>query len=243
MRKTAKGVALSLSCVLFLSACQTTGGSDRPLTAAEQRMREQADTYNSTVAEGALTGCAAGALAGVLVGALGGGKKKGQNMLVDGAIGCAAGAVIGGGVGAYVADKQEKYANKEQQLDSMISDVRGENKRLAGLVTTTHQVIADDKARMDQIDRELASGKITMEQAKKKMAAVDDNRAYLDNTIKELNKRRDTYAEAAKQTASGTPRAKNEAMNAELAKLEKQISQLEAERDSLAQRRTVSRVG
>jgi archaellum component FlaC len=244
MRKSFKVLALAVSSSVLLSACQTTSGAgDRPLTPAEQRMREQADTYNQTMLEGAATGCAAGAVTGLAVALLGGGKHKGKNALVDSAIGCAAGAVIGGGVGAYVADKQEKYANKEQQLDSMISDVRAENQRLAGLITATQQVIADDKARMDQIDTDLAAGKLSMEQAKKKMASVDDNRAYLDKTLAELKKRKDTYAEAAKQTASGASKAKADAMNAEITTLQKQIAQLEAERDSLVQRRTVSRVG
>lgn len=242
MKTIARAVALSLSACVLLSACQTTGAGDRPLTASEQRMREQAATYNQTIFEGALTGCAIGGLGGLLAGASKG-KNKGRNILVDSAIGCAVGGVIGGGVGAYVADKQEKYASKEQQLDAMISDVRDENQRLSSLIASTQQVIADDKARMDQIDRNLAAGKLTMEQAKKQMASVDDNRAYLDNTIKELHKRKDTYAEAAKQTASGANKAKADAMNQEISTLEKQIAQLESERNSLVQRRTVSRVG
>ncbi|KAF0222772.1 MAG: hypothetical protein FD176_2449 [Rhodospirillaceae bacterium] len=244
MRKSAKAVALSLSVSLLLSACQTTGANNRPLTPAEQRMREQADIYNQTIFEGAATGCAAGILAGILIGATTSSKKnKGKNMLVDGAIGCVAGAAIGGGVGAYVADKQEKYASREEQLDAMITDVKGENQRLAGLVTATQQVIVADKARIDQIDKDLAAGKITMAQAKEKMAAVDDNKSYLDNTITELRKRHSTYAEAAGQVERGAAKNKVAAMNQEITTLEKQIAQLEAERDSLAQRRTVSRVG
>ncbi len=243
MKRIAKGMVVALSASVMLSACQTTGAGDRPLTASEQRMRDQAATYNQTMAEGALTGCAAGALAGILLGATASNQKKGKNALVGAAIGCAAGAVVGGGVGAYVADKQEKYATKELQLDSMIADVREENQRLAGLITAAQQVVAENKARIDEIDQQLAAGKITMEQAKTKMAAVDDNRSYLDSTLTELHKRRDTYAEAAKQTGAGTPKAKTDAMNTEIASMEKQIAQLEAERDSLVQRRTVSRVG
>lgn len=244
MKTITKAVAVSLSASLLLSACQTTGGGgERPLTASEQRMREQASTYNQTVLEGALLGCLAGGLGGAGIGAAGSKNNKGKNTLMGAAIGCAVGGAIGGGVGAYVADKQENYATKEQQLDSMITDVRGENQRLTGLITSVQQVISDDKARMDQIDQQLASGKITLEQAKKQMASVDDNRLYLDNTIKELRKRKDTYAEAAKQTSGGVSKSKTEAMNQEIAALEKQIVQLESERNSLVQRRTVSRVG
>lgn len=244
MRKSFKVLALAVSASLLLSACQTASGTgDRPLTPAEQRMRQQADTFNSTLVEGALTGCAAGAAVGLAAALLGGGKHKGKNVLVDSAIGCAAGAAVGTLAGAYVADKQEKYANKEDQLNSMITDVRNENQRLAGLITATEQVIADDKATIDKIDQDLAAGKISMAQAKQKMATVDDNRKYLDNTLTKLRERKDGFAEAAKQVSPGTSKAKVDAMNAEITTLEKQIAQLEAERDSLVQRRTVSRVG
>lgn len=243
MKTVAKAVAVSLSATMLLSACQTTGSSDRPLTANEQRMREQAATYNQTVAEGALLGCLAGGGVGAGVGAVGSKKKKGQNALLGAALGCAVGGVVGAGAGAYIADKQEQFATKEQQLDSMIADVRGDNQKLSQLISNTQMVIADDKARMDQIDQQLASGKITMDQARKQMASVDDNRTYLDNTIQGLRKKKETYAEAAKQTTSDVPKAKADAMNQEIATLERQIAQLEAERNSLVQRRTVSRVG
>lgn len=244
MRKSFTVLAVAVSSSLLLSACQTTNtASDRPLTPAEQRQRQQADVYNQTLLEGIGVGCLGGAALGAGIGAATSHKNKGRNTLVDAGIGCLVGGLIGGVAGDYVASKQQQYADKEQQLDSMIADVRTENQRLAGLITTTQQVIADDKVRMDQIDQELASGKITMAQAKQKMAAVDDNRAYLDNTLSKLRERKTTYAEAAKKTAPGASKAKTDAMNAEIATLEKQIAQLEAERNSLVQRRTVSRVG
>jgi archaellum component FlaC len=235
MRALFKPVSATIVATMFLSACVTTNGaSDRQLTPAEQRMREQASTYNQTMMEGALMGCAAGGLVGLLL-------SNSNNQVENALMGCAAGGVLGGGAGAYVADKQEAYANEEQQLDAMITDVRQENERLAGLVSATQDVIAADKERIGQIDRDLASGKITMEQAKMRMAAVDDNTAYLDNTLAELRKRQQTYAEAS-SVVDGS-RSQNRAMDAELSKLEDQISQLQSERDALVERRTVSRVG
>lgn len=234
MRMFFKPVAASLAACVLLSGCVTTAGDPSQMTPAERKMREQADTYNQTVLEGLLTGCAAGGA----IGAVSRSKNRGQNAL----IGCGIGAVLGAGAGAYVADKQEQYASKEEQLDAMIADVRKENERLAGLITTTQQVIADDKARIEQIDKDLAAGKITMDQAKAKMASVDDNTRYLDNTLKELRKRRQTYVDAAAQTKSKNT-TQNQAMTEEITKLEGQIAQLQSERDALVQRRTVSRVG
>jgi len=234
MRQFIKPIAAGLAAVLVLSGCVTTRDYSQ-MTPAERKMREQADVYNQTVAEGAVLGCLVGIGIGVLASSR---SNRGQNAL----IGCGAGAVVGGGAGAYIANKQESYATREQQLDAMIADVRTENERLASLVTTTRQVIADDKARIDQIDGDLAAGKITLAQAKTKMASVDDNTAYLDNTLTELRKRQQTYVDAAAQTQSGSAK-QNAAMQAEIATLETQIAQLQSERDALVQRRTVSRVG
>ncbi|MFC7453442.1 glycine zipper domain-containing protein [Insolitispirillum peregrinum] len=237
MKTLMKVTALTLSASLLLSACQTTTNSNgEPLSPAEQRLRQQADTYNQTIAEGALLGC-------VLGGVLGAATAQKGNRLQHAAIGCAIGGGIGAGAGAYVADKQEKYANKEQQLDSMIADVREENGRLANVIATTEQVVAEDKQRIEQIDKDLAAGKITMDQAKSKMASVDSNTAYLDSTLTELRKRQANYTEAANTLAGKGKSAQAKELNSEITEMERQISQLQAERDSLAKRRTVSRVG
>lgn len=240
MRASAKVIAVALSASIFLSACQTTNttkSDGTPLTPAEMRMREQAATYNQTIAEGAAVGCLIGGGLGLL---LGGGKA-----LENAAVGCAIGLGVGAGAGAYVADKQEQYANEEQQLDAMITDVQADNQRLAGLIDSVRQVIAEDTARMDQLERQLAAGKISMDQARTQMASVDENKKYLDQTIASLNERYQTYQDAAQQVAAngGVSRSQTREMDREMAQLEAQIAQLESERDSLAQRRSVSRIG
>lgn len=229
LKPVAAGLAVSL-----LAGCVTTGDPNHPLTAAEQRMREQADAYNMTILQGVLAGCAGGAA----IGAVSSRNNRGQNAL----IGCGLGALLGGGTGAYVANKQEQYATKEEQLDATIADVRADNQRLTGLLDATRQVIADDTARIEQVDRDLAAGKITMQQAKTQMASVDDNRAYLDNTLAELRKRQQSYANAAAQLHSADAR-RNQELNDQIATMEKRVAQLQGERDALVKRRTVSRVG
>lgn len=228
-----KPVALGLCLAMALSGCATT--SNKNLTPEEIKMREQANTYNQTIAEGALVGCAAGALIGALV-------ASKNDRLAGAAIGCGAGGLVGGGAGAYVANKQENYANKEDQINAMIEDVRLENKKLGELNASVRQVVAQDKARINQIDADLASGAITMKEAKNRIASVDENTKYIDNTLTELRKRRDTYDNAAYEIGIVNKKQSRE-MTAEITKLEAQIAQMEAERNALVERRTVSRVG
>lgn len=237
MKKTTKVIAVSLAATMMLSACQTTGtnSSGQPLTEAEKRMREQSAIYTETVVTGGLAGCGLGIVAGLLLGG------NAQNRAKGAAIGCAAGAALGAASGAYVASKQEQYATREEQLAATTKEVKDDNERLAGLIDATRQVMANDKARLDQIEIDLRKGQISKEQARKQLAAIDDNLANLDKTLEQLNKKKADYQEAAKAFAGRD--AQSTALKAELLELETQVAQLEAERDALAKRRTISRVG
>lgn len=234
-------VAAAVAACFLLAACASDGnkpgsGPNGQLTPEEQRLRQQADTFNQTVVEGAVVGCIAGTLLGLLV--------AGKNNRGEGAaVGCAAGAAVGGGAGAYVADKQEEYANTEQRYNAMIDDVHKDNERLAGLIQTARSTIATDKGRIEQIDADLAAKKITMDQAKARMARVDDNTAYLQKTIASLKDRRDKYVAANQQSQAGTSTAQRAKMDQEIKNLEGQIAQLDDQLNSLVARRKVSNVG
>ncbi len=246
MIKTAllRPVAVAVSACFLLAACvsdgnkpTTTGPDGQPqqqLTPEEQRLRQQADTFNQTMVEGAIVGC----LGGMLLGALVAGKG---NRAAGVAAGCAVGGGIGAGAGAYVADKQEQYANTEQRYNAMIDDVHKDNERLAGLIQTARTTIAADKGRIEQIDADLAAKKITMDQAKTKMAHVDENTAYLQKTIASLKDRRDNYVAAAKQTPANSNQKAQ--MDKEINALQTQIAQLDDQLGALVARRKVSNVG
>lgn len=230
-----KGLAAAAVCVaLLVSGCaQIQHSSGRPFTPEEQRLRQQAEVYNQTVWEGCAVGVGTGALAGFLAG----------RSLASTAIGAGAGAAIGCGAGWYIANLQEGHAAKEQQLDAMITDVRADNERLSGLVGSARQVIAKDKAKIDQIDRNLASGKISMETARSEMASVDDNQRYLESTLANVKLRQNEWKEVAKEARKKADPEKIAEIDLEMKKLETQISFLESELDTLVQRRTVSSVG
>lgn len=220
---------------LLLAGCATSPqySSGAPLTPEEQRLRQQADTYNETVVEGAVIGALIGAAAGALIG----GDAKGA------AIGAGAGALLGGGAGAYLANKQEQYSNDEQRLDAITADVRADNQRTAGILDSAKKVIAADKAKIRQIDKQLASGQINLAQARTQMASVDENKRYLEATIKNLKAKQAQWEEVAARSQGGSNPQKVAEMNQEIKKLERQVAVLESELDSLVQQRRVSRVG
>jgi len=227
-----KGVALATA--LMLGACTTTG-NDTARTPAEQRMHEQAQTFNTTIAEGALTGCVVGALIGILAS----NRHQGSGA----AIGCGAGAAVGGATGYMVASTQEKYANEEARLDAMTADLKTDNQRLAGLIESSRQVIASDKAALDALDKKIAANKISASQARAEMAKVDDNIAYLKKTVANLKEREQEYQTARNKAAAKASAAKTAEVDAEIATLQTQIATLEKDLDGLVTRRKISRVG
>ena len=229
------GVAV-VSLAIVVSGCaqrQTHHPSGRPYTPAEQQLRQQADTFNQTIAEG----CAAGAVAGAAGGAIAGGDW--QTALIGAVIGTA----IGCGAGAYIANIQEQNTLDEQEMDKVIADVRADNQRLTGLVNSAQDVIAADKAKIDQIDRQLAAGQISMAQAQTQMASVDENRQYLESTLGNVRLRQNEWKEVAAEAGRRGDAQKVAEMNQEIAKLETQVASLESELDTLVERRRVSRVG
>ena len=225
--------AVAFGMALLLGACTTTGDTAR--TPAEQKMREQANTFNQTVGEGALVGCIAGAIIGILAS----NRHQGNGA----AIGCGAGAVAGGATGYMVASKQETYANEEARLNAMIDDLRADNQRLSGLIDSSHTVIESDKAALAALDKKIAANTITQSQAKVELAKVDDNIKYLQQTVANLKKREAEYQTARDEAAAKASAQQTAEVDAQIATLKNQIASLETDLDGLVTRRKISRVG
>lgn len=227
-----KSLATLITASFLLSACasnQTHHTDGTPLTPAELRLRERNASYNQTIAEGAMIGCAVGALLGAFV------VSDGGNRGSSAAIGCGAGAAIGAGAGVAVAEEKESYAKKEDQYNAMIAEAKKTNENIAADIADMRDIIANDRSRMDQIDRNLASGTISKKEALAEMQRIDDNLKFMTSTMDSMKKKRDEYKKIAQKGDTE--------MQREVALLEKQIAQMENEVSSLVRRRQVSRVG
>lgn len=151
------------------TASGSSGGRDYQLTTSERRMREQSRNFERTVWEGALIGAAGGALWGMIRGDDTSGVFKKA----------AIGAAVGGLAGAYIAHKQEQYSNKEDQLDSMIADVRDSNRNAKALIVSARDVLAEDKRRLASVKRQYKQGAATHENLQREKARIRANREVL----------------------------------------------------------------
>ena len=125
-----RATAAVVAAAMLVASCAGAGGDPqftdpgRPLTSAEMRMRQQANDFDRTLAEGVAIGALGGAAAGAGIGALAGGNNRGTSALIGAGIGAVLGSLAGYTAGSYYAKKKGQYADQEQLLDSMIADAR-----------------------------------------------------------------------------------------------------------------------
>jgi len=140
------------------------------LSASEEKLREQGRKFDKTVWEGVLIG----AVAGTLIGAVAGGDA-------EDAVG---GAIVGGSIGAlagmYVAHKQKLYASAEDQLDSMIVDVRASNRGAEALIADAKTVLAEDKRRLAAVQDRYQKGQVTERELEQERARVWGNKKVVE---------------------------------------------------------------
>ncbi|PWC40175.1 hypothetical protein [Azospirillum sp. TSO22-1] len=228
-RRAIRRTALALAVVMTLSAC-AAGQNTATMTPAEQRLHQQAQDFNQTLTEGAVAGVVIGALLGA---ALGG--RRGA------AIGAGAGLATGLAAGYAVAKQKESFATEEARLDSMAADVKADNAKLQQMTVTARDVLAQDRDRIDQVQREMAAGRMNAAEAKRRLASVDNNVQFLTKTVENLKKKIGDYKEAAMEQRQ--KHVNTSAMETEIRQLEGQVSNLEMELAQLVTRRQITRIG
>ena len=185
-----------------------------------------------TKTEGTLVGAGVGAGVGAALGAIFGGNTKAT--LVGAAIGAGVGSLGGFFVGKHIADKKAEYASYEDWLDACISDTHKLNEE----TRSYNEKLGQDIAALDKESARLAA------QYKKNTATRDQLRAELkkvqalqkdaDNNIaslqKDVQKRRQASSDAKAHGNAGQAQK----LDAEIARLDKQIKEMKAYNKRLA---------
>lgn len=221
------------SMLVSVSGCQTTGflASDAgaktaqglPLTPAEIQMRQDAEQFDKTVIGGVATGALIGATLGALAAALSGGDSK--QIARTAAIGAAAGGVYGGIDGYVTAKKQQAGRDEIRALQATAADVRKDNEKLQAFITSSDNVLAEGKARLASLRGDVATKKLSAQQAEQARQREEQNIKSMNNTLAQAKKTREQYAQAAVQLGN-SPQARRD-LDSEIARMDKQVSALE----------------
>lgn len=216
------------------------GEPDPPLTPAEQRLREDARTFNATVLGGVAYNAAIGATIGAIAGFLNSGGDMSETLKYA-AIGTAAGGVYGAIDGYRTATKQEAARAQVREIEVMIDKVEVENAKIEESIRTTDAVISETRAKLASAQEKLARQEITAAEFERDVSRAKSNVAELDKLIAGIESRRDEFsqiAQAMEKEGEDTTQ-----LEAEIAQSSQRLAQLKSERDLLAQDLEVSRIG
>ena len=226
----------ALATAFSMSGCQNmpkTGEGGSPATASlsaptpiltpsELKLREDESRFDSTVFGGVVTGAMIGAIGAGLIAALSGAnKKQTQKAVLLGAIG---GGLVGGVDGYATAKKEQAGNNEVAAIRSAAADLRTDNARLQQVIDTSDKVLRDGAVRLATLKSDVATGKVTQKQAQDARAREEENIAVLSKALAKAKETRTQYSQAGQRMAQ--PAARSD-LDAEIARTDGQIAQLE----------------
>jgi len=236
----------ALAVLFAASACVSNqsrddGGSYRSgaqalsLTPAERRMRQESGVFSTSNVQGCLTGAIGGALLAALL-TNRGKDRRGQNMAIGAAVGCG----IGVGVNSYVQTQRTHYRDREARMRVMIADARRDNEKLARLIGTSKEVLAEDRRRIAAIDSAYRAKGISTAEARAQMSRIRANRDHLKNTLASVQRKHEDWVQVSRmERRVGADTA---VLDAEIRRLQVQVSSLEDEIELMDQQIRVSPV-
>jgi hypothetical protein len=187
------------------------------LSPAERRLREQSRKFDRTIWEGTLVGAAGGAVWGLI----GGGDTS--DMLRQAAIGAATGSLSG----AYVARKQEQYADKEDQLQAMILDVRESNEDAEAFIESAREVVAEDKRRLAAVEKRYKQGTAAYAELQREKGRVGANRQVIVKAVDGAKQKYTMFKGAEQDYQKKNPDTDTQRLQRELKTYNEQIQTLD----------------
>lgn len=201
----------------LLAGCAQLPGSDVPedqLTPAQQRLRERSAAFNKTIWQGAATGAVAGALFGLVTG------NDQKDILKGALIGGAAGALAG----SYIASKQRQYANREDQLNSMIADVQQKNREAVVLIASMEEVIAEDRRRIASLRQQQRRGEISEARLQQALKSARADRAKIAEATENAQEQLGVFQESREVYSKTNPDVDTRGLDQEIENFQARIN-------------------
>lgn len=203
---------LAALCAAITLAALATGCSTMPLpaglttpaaeTPAERQLREDQALFNETVISGVITHALAGCGLAILKNLPGKNARRMQDECLRWA---AAGTIVGGADAYRVATLQRAGNQRARALRAAAADVREDTQRLERLLATNARVLADGKRQLDSLQRELASGRISIRDAEAARRRAITNLELMQGALAQAKQAREQYTIAGRQLSQGAP--------------------------------------
>lgn len=221
-----------------LAGCKTLDGGGTSQPAGPQPSPQLTGSEEARFfSKSGLTACAGGALVGLATCKLTNTCDSDKGMITAAMVGCG----VGMGANYYLDQRRAEYANTEQRLDTMIADVREDNRKLQTLTATATDVLNQDKQKLAALKTQLAQKKVDQAAAQQQLAQVDANTRYLRSSLANLQKREQEWRQVAAAEQQQSPQ--NQALNSEINRMQKQIISLQENVQQVEQQRAAIVLG
>lgn len=244
--RSLRALTLVTSISLVLSGCanspysmpkfgNSSPGSNQPASGAVDPRLARSDEA-AFFSKSGWQACLVSAGAAALLCQVSNASDKNDCMLKAALVACG----VAMGANYYLDQRRAEYSKAETRLDTMIADVREDNRKLANLTRTARTVIAEDRAQIARLQKDIAANTVQQNQARQQLAEIDANRQYLQKTLADLKNREQEWRQVAAAEKSSGARVDN--LNAEINQMQQQIASLESELDTLFQQRSAIKI-
>ncbi|MEI9748816.1 hypothetical protein [Moellerella wisconsensis] len=219
-------IVLGLGMILTLAGCQNVSNNKD----VDPRIanNESIEFFSKS----GITACAAGAATGALACLVANANNKPLCIAAAAIAGCG----IGIGTNAYLDNNRKKYATKELQLNAMTADMQKENANIQNASKAAKSVIADDKVKLAQIDKDMKAKRLNKAAAEKELKGIDANIAALRSNLADMKKHEKNWKDISAQSRQDG--IKTAQLDKQISDMSKQVRSLEQELDSLYGQRT-----
>lgn len=222
---------------LLLTGCASTGST---LLGSNQNADPRLTQGNDArfFSKSGYQACAAGAAVGV-AGCLLSGNQKASCLVAAGLTAC--GVAMGGNY--YLDQRRAEYASTTERLAVMSQDIQADTRKVVARTETARRVMADDRARIERLQQEMAEQRVDQAEAKRELAAIDNNIDILRRDLGNMQNTVAEYEEVAQLERQEASPQEIAGVEQEIEVMNKQVLALQQEVDDLYNMRSAITLG
>nr|WP_163501622.1 hypothetical protein [Halomonas socia] len=223
---------------IMLTGCASTGSS---MLGANQNADARLTQGNDAqfFSKSGYQACAAGAAVGLAGCMLSGTSNHATCMITAGIAACG----VAMGANYYLDQRRGEYASTSERLQVMSQDIQKDTQKVVARTQTARQVMAEDRARIERLEQEIANQRVDLAGAERELAAIDSNISILQRDLGNMQRTVKEYEEVAQlERQEASPQEINK-IEQEIDVMNQQVLALQQEVDELYNMRSAITLG
>ncbi|MGM1052593.1 MAG: hypothetical protein ACQEXO_09390 [Pseudomonadota bacterium] len=223
---------------LLLAGCASTGSSMLGANQnADTRLTQGSDAQ--FFSKSGYQACAAGAAVGIAGCMLSGASDRTTCMVAAGITACG----VAMGANYYLDQRRSEYASTTERLDVMSQEIQKDTQKVAARTETARQVMADDRARIERLELEMAEQRVDQAAAERELAGIDSNIGILRRDLGNMQSKVTEYEKVAELERQEASPQEFDKIEQEINVMNKQVLALQQEVDDLYSMRSAITLG